>query len=131
MVARRRRWRGVRREGSTRITDGAGEGHVDKTSGGGEVEVGLAPHGPDLAKLGHGGGKPGCHILGLHLGYWISGCAYLFLSKIFFKTGIDNARMTLCASTLYPSSQARVTYPKSRSSLGEFLRSHELNNIYV
>ena len=121
MVARRRRWRGGRRERSTRITDGAGEGHIDKTSGGGEVEVGLAPHGPDLAKLGHRGGQSGCQILDLHPGFWISGCACLFLSKIFFATGIDNIRMTLCASTWYPSSQARVTSPKSRSSLSEFL----------
>ena len=63
-----RKWRrrGGRREKSARVTDGAGESHFDETSGGGEVEVGLAPNGPELAEVCHRGGQP-CHqIMGLH-----------------------------------------------------------------
>ena len=55
-------------EGSTRFTDGVGEGHVDKASGGGEMEIGLTSNCPDPGKLGHRGGQPGRQILGLHLG---------------------------------------------------------------
>ena len=52
--------------GSTRVTNGAVGGHIEEASGGGEVQGRLAPHGQDLAKLGHGGRHPGRQILGLH-----------------------------------------------------------------
>ena len=60
--------RGRRREGSTRITNGAVEGNRDKASFCGELEAGLAPLGADPGKLRYGGGQPGRQILGLHLG---------------------------------------------------------------
>ena len=65
-----RRWRQRvrRREESTRVTNGAGEGHIDQASGGEEVEVSLAPNGQDPGELGHRGGQPGGQILGLHIG---------------------------------------------------------------
>ena len=52
--------------GSTRVTNGAVGGHIEEASGGGEVQGRLAPHGQDLAKLGHGGRHPGRQILGLN-----------------------------------------------------------------
>ena len=47
----------------------------------------------------------------------IRGWVCLFLFRISLKNGLEEARMTLWASTCWPSSQARVTSVKSLSPL--------------
>ena len=48
---------------------------------------------------------------------YIIGWACLFLPRSLWKKGLDAASITLCASTCWPSSQARVTSVKSLSCL--------------